>query len=503
MSAIAPAGVTEQLAAHEATRSLALYQALVHSTDKGEAALPPDHLLEQVIPALEDDSLGHTLIVAPPSSAKTLSLLAASGWWIGQKPTDHLGYFCDTGPRAYERSVAVRDTVEASPNYRAIFPRVKPDKAKGWGEGEWFVQRPDINDKDATFLAAGVGANIIGIRLNRIVYDDIANEENTATELQRDKVIRWITNTAQRRLSRGGRSVMICTRWHDADPAAWAMAQGWHTVHIKAIVEGRSYWPAQWPVDVLRCPGGCEPDPTTGKCRFDEQTKQWVNCAYREMGAMAFGQQYQGETVDEDAAIFKRAWFNHRYDTVPASASLGAITCDTAGWDEKSTTSDYCAIGVYKSDGQRLWKLDMINERMQFPEVERTLADLQHRHNLGIVVEDTPWARPLIQRLQTPRDRGGAGCWGVIAQKTEGRSKLNRAKAVAPIVEAGNLLLPEGAAWVGPFIEAMVGFPLAAHDDIVDEFEIAARYLLGRKMRDPKATQRPYSATGGKVTMKR
>ena len=486
----------DQIVTDRAARSLALYQALVHQTDKAEPALPPDHLLHQVIPALEDDSLGHTLIVAPPASAKTLSLLAACGYWIGNRPTDHIGYFCDTGPRAYERSVAVRDTVEASPNFRAIFPQVKPDKAKGWGEGEWFVWRPDRNDKDASFLAAGVGGNIIGVRLNRIVFDDIANEENMATELQRDKVIRWMTGTALRRLQRGGRAVMICTRWHDADPAAWAMSQGWHTVHIKAIVEGKSYWPVQWPVEVLRCPGGCQPT-ESGKCRFDERTGQWVNCAFREMGALSFGQQYQGETVDEDAAIFKRAWFNRRYRQVPASAELGVISCDTAGWDEKSTTSDYCAIGVYKSDGQRLWKLDMVNERMSFPEVERALKDLQDEHNLPIVVEDTPWARPLIQRLQTPRDQGGAGCWGVIAQKTEGRSKLNRAKAVAPIVEAGNLLLPEEAGWVATFIENMVKFPNAAHDDIVDEFEIAARYLIGRNAYDPAKVGQDVGRYGG------
>lgn len=482
-AAIAP--TPAQIVTHRATRSLALYQALVHQTDKAEPAVPPSHLEEQVIPALEDDSLGHTLIIAPPASAKTLSLMAAAGWWIGQKPTHHVGYFCDTASRAFERSVAVRDTVEASPNYRAIFPDVKPDKAKGWGEAEWFVHRRDINDKDATFLAAGVGNNIVGTRLDRIVFDDIANEENMATEDGRAKVIRWITGTALRRAQRGCRAVMICTRWHDDDPAGWAMKQGWHTVHIKAIVDGKSYWPSQWPVEVLRCPGGCQPDPSTGKCRFDKQTKQWVNCAWREMGAMAFGQQYQGETVDEDAAIFKRAWFNRRYEAVPAAASLGVISCDTAGWDEKSTTSDYCAIGVYKSDGQRLWKLDMVNERLQFPEVERRLKSLQDEHNLGIVVEDVPWAKPLIQRLRLPRDQHGAGCWGVIGLEPEGRSKLNRAKAQAPRVEAGDLLLPEGGSrhygpWVGEFIEAMVKFPNAAHDDIVDEYELAARYLLGR-----------------------
>lgn len=495
---VAEARVDAALAV-DARANLALYQALMHQTDKGRAAIPPEHLIEQVITALENDALGHTLIVAPPASAKTLSLIAASGWWIGRNPAEHIGYFCDTSARAYERSVAVRDTVATSARYGAVFPHVRPDKAKGWGEGEWFIWREDRNDKDPTFLAAGVGANIIGVRLTRAIYDDIANEENMATDLQREKVLRWITATAQRRLQPGGRAVMICTRWHDQDPAGWAMSQGWHVVHIRAIDdEGRSYWPEQWPVERLRCPGGCKPDPEHGKCTIDPATGQRVNCAYREMGSRGFAQQYQGEAYDDEAGIFRRAWFNRRYHAVPKDASRGCISCDTAGWDEKSTTSDYAAIGSYRTDGQTLYKLGMINERLSFPDVERALADLQQQLRLPIVVEDTPWARPLIQRLRVPKERGGAGCWGVTALQTEGRSKINRAKALAPIIEAGNLALPEGAPWVGDYIDAMVAFPTGAHDDIVDETEIAARYLLG-VARPKKQTERRYRESWDRV----
>jgi len=464
---------------------LALYVALVHKTNKGAAAIPPAHIL-RIIEVLEDDSLGHTLIVAPPGSAKTNTLIAAAGHWFGEDPTQHIAFASAEESLAFERSVAVRDTITHNENYRAIFPDVLPDRMKGWGEKEWFLQRPDVGDKDPSLIAIGMNSNIVGRRLNRAIIDDPGDEKNMQSAATRDHVRRKISQAIMGRMLPGGRAVMITTRWHDEDAAAWAMSQGWHVVHIKAIdEEGGSYWPEMWPIEKLRCPNGC---PTEGQCYFDKDEQQWTNCKYRELGSQGFAQQYQGEAYDDASGIYRRGWFNRRYKLVPPSANRGTITCDTAGWDEKSTTSDYCAIGVYRTDGQQLYKLHMLNERMSFPEVERALADMQAHYKLPIVVEDVPWARPLIQRLQLPKDRGGPGCWGVIAQKTEGRSKINRAKAVSPIVEAGNLLLPEDADWVGDFIEAMVGFPNAANDDIVDEFEIAARYLLGNARRKEKQT---------------
>lgn len=473
----------------DARRKLALYVALVHKTNKGKAAIPPPHI-RRVIEVLEDDSLGHTLIVAPPGSAKTNTLIAAAGWWFGQDPTQHIAFASAEESLAFERSVAVRDTITQNENYRAIFPDVLPDRLKGWGEKEWFLQRPDVGDKDPSLIAIGMNSNIVGRRLNRAIIDDPGDEKNMQSAATRDHVRRKISQAIMGRMLPGGRAVMITTRWHDEDAAAWAVSQGWHVVHIKAIEDGAAYWPEMWPIERLRCPGGC---PAEGQCYFDDETQQWTNCKYRELGSQGFAQQYQGDAYDDASGIFRRVWFNHRYSVVPASADRGCISIDTAGWDEKSTTSDFAAFGVYRTDGQRLYKVHMINERMNFPDVERTTAALQSQYRLPIVVEDVPWARPLIQRLQLPKDRGGPGCWGVIGLKTEGRSKINRAKAASPIVEAGNLLLPEDAAWVGDFIEAMVGFPNAAHDDIVDEFEIAARHLLGN------ARRRKQRLPGGRV----
>lgn len=233
--------------AEAARANLAAYLPLVHRTDGGLPAIPPRHLRDIVIPVLQDDSLGHTVIIAPPGSAKTNTSIGAAGWWLGHNQTQHIGFFSNTDRQAYRRSVAVRDTIDLNPAYHRIFPQVQPDRQKGWAEFEWFLRRPDVSDKDASFTAGGVGSPILGARLDRIFFDDIADRENMATAHQRGKVIEWLETTAMTRLTPGGRAIMICTRWGKDDPAAWAIAHGWHVVHIPAVDdEGHSYWPERW-----------------------------------------------------------------------------------------------------------------------------------------------------------------------------------------------------------------------------------------------------------------
>jgi hypothetical protein len=118
-----------------AKKSLAVYMGAVHMTEAGRPAIPPKHLKEQVIPVIENDSLGNTVIIAPPGSAKTTAMIAAGGWWIGRDPTQHIAFISNTGGQAGRRSVSIRDTIESNPAYHAIFPHVKPNSSRGWGGG--------------------------------------------------------------------------------------------------------------------------------------------------------------------------------------------------------------------------------------------------------------------------------------------------------------------------------------------------------------------------------
>jgi predicted phage terminase large subunit-like protein len=56
-------------------------------------------------------------------------------------------------------------------------------------------------------------------------------------------------------------------------------------------------------------------------------------------------------------------------------------------------------------------------------------------------------------------------------------SKVARARAVSPFIEAGNVHIPQNAAWTGDFVEEMCSFPNGANDDQVDAASQALKYM--------------------------
>jgi predicted phage terminase large subunit-like protein len=72
---------------------------------------------------------------------------------------------------------------------------------------------------------------------------------------------------------------------------------------------------------------------------------------------------------------------------------------------------------------------------------------------------------------------------GVIPITPKG-SKEERAAGVQPLVESGNVVVPDSAAasWVGEWIEEMVSFPFAGHDDQVDATTQALSWMSARWM---------------------
>lgn len=442
-----------------ARSNLGVFVPLVFKTDTGSPAIPPTHSREHFIPVLMDDTLGHTVIIAPPGSAKTLTVMGACAWWLGSNPSQHIGYVSNTTFQARQRSVAIRDIMQM-PIFGALHPQIKPDKAKGWSEDDWFLQRNDQADKDPSFTAAGVGSPILGARFDRIVLDDIADEENMSTKLQREKVRQWLNRTLMSRLTPGGRAIMICTRWAEDDPAQWAIERGWHVVQFAAIENDLSYWPEHWPLATLLS-------------------------RKREMDARSFALMYQGVVTDAESSIFKPQWWKR--GGPPEDTTLrGGTFIDMAHTTKDS--SDYSVILTVVADRLNLYVLDCQRLRLEYPELEAAVVRTRVARGYPIYVEDTPGTKPLIQRLRRAMP-------GVLPLSLRGRDKESRARAASPYVAAGNVYLPKNAPWADDFIEELAVFPRGRHDDQVDAFTLAVNTMLTNRPILPRSGTLDYGPT--------
>ncbi len=462
------ATLTPQLVNYAARKSLAVYISAVHRTQNGLPAFPPAHL-EAVIRAVQDDALGHTLIVAPPGSAKTNTMIGAAAWWLGHDPTQHVAFISNTAMQGYARSMAVRNTIE-SPQFCGIFPGVTPAKHNGWSEAEWFLTRNNVSDKDATFTAGGVGSPILGARFNRVILDDIADLENMGSITSQTKILDWLDKVLMSRLVPGGRVILICTRWAENDPAAWAERQGWHTIHLRAVSEaGESYWPQYFPVNKLSCPNNEHHDDADGSPACWTETLPGGRtrsgpCEKRRMGSLSFNLMYQGDVANEENALFKREWWRW-YDRPPAKFERGFTCVDTANSDK--TTADYSVFATWETQGFDFYLTRLVRKRLTFPDlVQEALAAKVEKPMCPLLIESNPWSRPLLQTL-------GTLATGVIPFETSNQSKVSRAMPASAFAEAGNCYLPKNHPLIDDFVAEHATFPRAAHDDMVDTTSMA------------------------------
>jgi predicted phage terminase large subunit-like protein len=74
-----------------------------------------------------------------------------------------------------------------------------------------------------------------------------------------------------------------------------------------------------------------------------------------------------------------------------------------------------------------------------------------------------------------------------IGRKPEG-SKVDRMVAQSAKIEAGHVHLPKNADWLGSFLNEVLGFPLAQHDDQVDSVSQFLNWAAKQKYYESEVT---------------
>ena len=403
--------------------------------------------------ALEDRSIKRLLIVAAPKYGKTPVVgTDYLGWRIGNDPEGyHCIYVSNTATQANKNSVALRDTIAYNGNYRFLYG-LKPDPMKGWGENEWFIKRKNEADKDPTLQATGVGGPILGATVQEVVYDDVADLENMATEYQRQKLMEWIDTTPSSRLVPGGREIMICTRWNEKDPAAILEERGWVVIHLPALdADGQSTYPRYWTVEAL-----IGDNPASAR---------------NTLGLRMFEMMFQGHVMPAEGNIFKREYWRYwKQSEAPwqldsESEAYLPIRATVQSYDtayKEKQVNDFSACSTWAVLDNGYYLLDVWRGKVDFPKLKQAAVSLyQLWKALAVLIEDCASGQSLIQELRAHTRIP------VIAIKVD-RDKVSRANAVTPLLEAGKVFLPENAAWRPQFEHEHEVFPGGANDDQVD-----------------------------------
>jgi predicted phage terminase large subunit-like protein len=176
--------------------------------------------------------------------------------------------------------------------------------------------------------------------------------------------------------------------------------------------------------------------------------------------------------------IFKNEWW--QYYTVAPRTEWRAIYADTA--QKTGQQNDYSVLECWGRTytGQAVL-LDMLRGKWEAPELLVHARAFWAKHSVTesagplrkMAIEDKVSGTGLIQTLK----REGIP---VIAIQRD-RDKITRAYDAAPMVEAGNVMLPRSAPWLSDLLAEASSFPNGAHDDILDPMMDAISDMLQAK----------------------
>jgi len=312
-------------------------------------------------------------------------------------------------------------------------------------------EKPGYGKKVGYYKTVGVGGSLTGFGFDIGIIDDpFKNRKEADSQVVREAVYNWYASTFLTRAERNARFLITLTRWHADDLAGRLLKKGgWEVItlpHTKdeeyREYDPREYGEILWP------------------WKFGPEEIAFMR---REGGPREWASIHQQNPQQEGGNIVKRGWWKY-YDPQKLPRNFDQII---QSWDftfKNTDHADYVVGGIWGRKGPDKYLLDLVRRRAGFLESLSMIRTMTAKWPEAYqkVIEEKANGAAIIDSLKkklvgiTPFNPDKHG------------SKEARAHAVSGQIEAGNVLLPEGAPWVHDYIEEWSAFPNGKNDDQVD-----------------------------------
>jgi predicted phage terminase large subunit-like protein len=418
--------------------------------------------LQQFYNDLEQGLKPKLIIQAPPQHGKSEAITDFIAWTAGKNP-DLRTIYASFSERLGVRANLKMQRAIASPRYKNIFETCLNERNITTLSGQALRNKEILEyvGHKGYFRNTTVQGSITGEGLDLGVIDDpIKGREQANSPTIRNKSWDWFTDDFFTRFSEDAGLLMILTRWHLDDPA------------------GRMIEKFGTAVDVVTYKAIATEDEehrSEGEALFPElKSLEFLLERKATMPVSNWEALYQQSPVVIGGHIFRDDWW--RYYTHPPVVTHRIIYADTA--QKTKEHNDYSVFQCWglTKDGQAIL-LDQSRGKWEAPELLVQARAFYAKHkalDVGVLramkIEDKVSGTGLIQTLK----REGIPVLP-IQRNTD---KVTRAMDVAPMIQSGNVLLPQNAPWLSDFLAEASVFPNGAHDDQLDPMFDAISDLL-------------------------
>ena len=330
----------------------------------------PKHIeyLTKVLHAVERGEKDRVIVTMPPRHGKSnLCSNFFPAWYLGRHPDHYVISSSYAQQLADDFGRKVRNLI-ADPMHSAVFPNsvIADDSAS--------VQR-FATVGGGQYFAVGRGGSITGRGGHLVIIDDpIKDREEANSERIRQLLHDWFTSVVYTRLMKGGKMLIIQTRWHEDDLAGWLLREhagdGWELFNMPAIAEkdegwrneGDALWPDRYPLTIPEGERGLSLD----RIR-------------KAIGSSDFTSLYQQRVGRADGEIFRAEWFDSsQYENTDPRGMTKYILVDPA--NSKKKRSDYTAmIVIGLSEDRNVYVLDIVRDKLSLTERADSLFRLHRK----------------------------------------------------------------------------------------------------------------------------
>jgi predicted phage terminase large subunit-like protein len=404
------------------------------------------------------------IITVPPRSLKSIcASVAFPAFILGHDPRRRIICVSYSELLARKHANDCR-AVMRSDLYTRLFPNTRISAGKD-------TELEFASTAGGSRLSASVGGTLTGRGGNVVIIDDPMKPQDAYSEVARESTKQWYANTLLSRLDDKMRDaiVLVMQRLHVDDLVGHLLEQGgWTHLDLPAIAE-TEHRIALGPSRSHLRRGGDLLHPEREPASVLDETKQ-------AMGSLDFAAQYQQQPVADGGNVIKWKWFCFHDEAPPwQSGDKIILSWDTAMSGKELASYSVCV--VLQVRGETAYVLDVVRERLEYPDLRRKVIELHGRwrrvgNDYALLIENKGSGMALIQELQREHIHA-------IAVDPEG-DKVMRMNAQTARIEAGSVSLPSRAPWLDDFRREILAFPAGRYADQVDAFSQALDRAFNR-----------------------